>query len=317
MSERSKAFFNCLAYIKSLKSSLFKMIKFTEVKSKFAETWRVFISGSSSAGKTHFAMQLLAKNYFSYEKVFYYHPDIGESFPVDWSELNKPVLFQAGLPTRQELLEMKSCSCIVLDDLFTEACKSQDISYLFRVLSGKKKIHVIIMTQRYFAETGLNIRNSSNYHVLMSNSDVRTNARVANIMGLAAEFRLAEEFNRDCLYPYIFLDRTNHARVMNLQVYTDIFSRYRKVIFNRMKCYILSEPDFKAHFKKTETNLAVKHDNKKSKESDNSTESEESDADTVARRYRPNSSLERYRQRLDIKRQIRKALHRHQKYTEL
>ena len=135
------------------------MIKFTETTSKFSDIWRVFISGSSSAGKTYFAKQLLANQFFHYDKIFYYHPDVGESFPTDWRDLEKPVLFQAGLPSRQELLDMTSYSCIVLDDLFTEACSSQDISYLFRVLSGKKKLHVIIMTQRYFAESGLNIRN--------------------------------------------------------------------------------------------------------------------------------------------------------------
>ena len=290
------------------------MIKFTEKTGKFAEIWRVFISGSSSSGKTCFAKRLLSNNFFKYDKVFYYHPDVGELFPTDWSDLSRPVLFQAGLPSRQELVDMKSNSCIVLDDLFTEACASQDISYLFRVLSGKKKIHVIIMTQRYFAETGLNIRNCSNYHVLMSNTDVRTNARVANIMGLSAEFKLAEEFNKDSLYPYIFIDKTNAARVSNLQVYTDIFSKYRQVIFNRMKCYIISEADFEANFTKTDSNLAIRNDYKKSKAKESS-DSSDNEEGKVGRRYRPNVSLERYRRKLDIKREVRKALHRHQKYT--
>ena len=298
------------------------MIKFTESNSKFStQIWRVFISGSSSAGKTHFAKQLLLENLFKYDKVYYFHPDIGEHFPVDWSDLKKPVLFQAGLPSRDELLEIGPYSCIVLDDLYTESCKSQDISYLFRVLSGKKKLHVIIMTQRYFAESGLDIRNSSNFHVLMTNSDIRTNNRVANIMGLVNEFRLANEFNKDTLYPYIFLDRTNEARVRKLVVYTDIFSRYRKVIYNRMKCYIISEADFEANFTKTSDNLAVKNDNSKSTSSGGDTtdseDSETTEETTVSRKYRPNSSLERYRRRLNLKSEIRKALHRHKKYTKL
>ena len=116
------------------------MIKFREIESKLfdAEIWRVFISGSSSAGKTHFAKKLLAQNFFAYERVYYFHPDIAEDFPVDWTDLHKPVIFQAGLPSRKELLEIPPKSCIVLDDLYTEACKSDDISYLFRVLSSKK-----------------------------------------------------------------------------------------------------------------------------------------------------------------------------------
>ena len=145
------------------------MIRYSEIKSKLfdAEIWRVFISGSSSAGKTYFAKKLLANKFFNYERIYYYHPDIAEEFPVDWNSLKKPVIFQAGIPSRKELLDTPNNSCIILDDLFTEACKSKDISYLFRVLSSKKKIHVIIMTQRYFAEAGLDIRNSSNFHVLI------------------------------------------------------------------------------------------------------------------------------------------------------
>ena len=100
------------------------MIKFREINGKLfnAEVWRVFISGSSSAGKTYFAKQLLSKNFFNYDKVFYFHPDIAEAQPVDWSDIGKPVMFQAGLPTREELIDLPSNSCIVLDDLYTEAC---------------------------------------------------------------------------------------------------------------------------------------------------------------------------------------------------
>ena len=294
------------------------MIKFTENTGKIfdAEIWRVFISGSSSAGKTYFAKQLLAHKFFKYEHIFYYHPDLTEEFPTDWSDLEKPVIFQAGLPSRQELLDTPAYSCIVIDDLFTESCKSQDISYLFRVLSSKKKLHIIIMTQRYFAETGLDIRNSSNFHVLMSNVDVRTNSRVGTIMGLKNEFKLADDMNNTVLYPYIFLDRTNSARVKKLQVYTDIFSRYKKVVFNLMKSYIITEADFKANFKLTGNNLASKNESSKPENcSDNETQSEESKG-KIADRYRSSTSLERYKSR-NIQRQVRKALRRHQKYSQL
>ena len=300
------------------------MIKFTEKKGKLfdAEIWRVFISGSSSAGKTHFAKQLLSDNFFRCERIYYYHPDIAEDFPVKWDDLGKPVLFQAGLPTRNELLEIPPYSCVVLDDLYTEACKSQDISYLFRVLSSKKKLHVIIMTQRYFAESGLNIRNSSNFHVLMTNVDVRTNSRVGNIMGLTHEFKLADQMNSSTMYPYIFVDRTNSARVSKLQVYTDIFSYHKKVIFQQMKSYIISESDFKAHFNVTSNNLAIKNEAPKSNidiackgyEED---EQYEKPASRLGEQYRSSTSLERYKTSRNIKRQIRNALRRHQKYSQL
>ena len=308
-----------------------QMIKYREIESKLldAEVWRVFISGSSSAGKTHFAKNLLSHKFFDYDRIYYFHPDIAEDFPVNWTDLEKPVLFQAGLPTRKELLEIPPKTCIVLDDLYTEACKSDDISYLFRVLSSKKKLHLIIMTQRYFAERGLNIRNCSNFHVLMSNVDVRTNSRVAAIMGLNKEIKLADEMNRDKLYPYIFLDRTNSARVTGVQVFTDIFSRYKAVIFNRMKSYIISEADFKCHFKISDTNLAVKNENTKSIESDTTdwTSSEESDTQSEAStetdtsslgsNYRSSKSLERYQQKRRHQRKSVPNLQRYKKRTKL
>ena len=316
------------------------MIKFTETEGNYPEIWRVFISGSSSAGKTYFAKQLLENNFFKYERVYFYHPDIAEDFPVKW-ELEKPVLFQAGLPSRQELMETKAHSCVIIDDLYTEACQSSLISYLFRVLSSKKKIHVIIMTQRYYAEgsKGLNIRNSSNFHVLMNNVDVRTNQNVGTQMGLRKEFALAAEFNKNVLYPYIFLDRTNEARCRNLQVYTEIFSRYKQVVYNRMKCYIVSEADFKAYFDIVDSNLAVKNENAKSKansvepsteeettsESSNSSEeftssSDESNTSSeehIGRRYRADTSLTRYKRKRDTGRKTKRALYKHKKHSKL
>ena len=294
------------------------MINFTETTSKFPDIWRVFISGSSSSGKTYFAKQLLAKKLFNYERIYYYHPDLGEEFPVNWNDLEVPIRFQAGLPSREELLSTSEKTCIVIDDLFTEACKSQDISYLFRVLSSKKRLHVIIMTQRYFAETGMNIRNCSNFHVLMNNVDVRTNKRVACTMGLVTEFKMADEWNKNTLYPYVFIDRTNEARVRNLQVYTDIFSRYRRVIFNRMKCYIVPETDFKAQFKVVDNHLAVRYEDKKRKYSDSSTDSTEtsSQGSNLSERYNSSASLDRYKKQT-IRSKIRKALQRRGKYSKL
>ena len=209
------------------------MLKYREVDLKFADVWRVFISGSSSAGKTHFARELLKADLFKYNRIYYYHPDIQEDFPVDWSNhLSKPILYQANLPSVDELLQIPHYSVIILDDLFTEACEDKNMSYLFRVLSSKRKLHVIIMTQRYFAEgmNALNIRNSSNYHVLMRNADARTNLRVGLTMNLKADFLKANEMNKKNLYPYIFVDRTNHASVNELQVYTDILSKYKRAV---------------------------------------------------------------------------------------
>ena len=111
-----------------------KMIKIKQIDSLSSDIWRVFISGSSQAGKTYFAKQLLKSGYFKYDKIYYFHPDIQEDFPIDWKEL--PVFCQSGLPTHDDLLDMSPYSVVILDDLFTEACKEKLISYLLRVLSA-------------------------------------------------------------------------------------------------------------------------------------------------------------------------------------
>jgi len=117
------------------------------------------------------------------------------------------------------------------------------------------------MTQRYFAEgsCGLNIRNSSNFHVLMNNADERTNMRVAFSMNLAPEIRKAIAVNRQKLYPYILIDRTNIARVNGVQIYTDIFSKYKQVIVNSMPSYLISETDFKSKFQILDKTTAIKN----------------------------------------------------------
>ncbi len=228
------------------------MVRYREIPNfEFAKIFRIFISGSSSAGKTTFAKSLLERGLFSYNRVYYYHPDFHEHAPVEWhNELDKPVLYQAGIPSLKELLEIPEYSCLVFDDLFTQCCESKDIDYLFRVLSSKRKLNVIIMTQRYFSDgkCGLSIRNSSNFHVLMRNADARTNLLVTNSMQLKPEITKAREINKQKLYPYIFIDRTNQARVNNLQIFTDILSKHLEVVIGQMKYYLISEADFTTSF---------------------------------------------------------------------
>ena len=259
------------------------MIRYREIKSfQFADIFRIFISGSSATGKTYFAKALLKRNIFNFSRIYYFHPDFHEHSPVDWHEdFDKPVLYQAGIPSLKDLLEIPENSCLVFDDLFSQCCESKDIDYLFRVLSSKRKLNVIIMTQRYFAEgkCGLSIRNSSNYHVLMRNADARTNLNVANSMQLKTEITKAIDENKDKLYPYIFIDRTNQARVNGLQIYIDILSKRFEVIIDRMKYFLISEADFKSCFTKSDKNIAYANKKKSiSRKRRQSTSDESSDS---------------------------------------
>ena len=181
------------------------MIRYRELKVDFPDIWRVFISGCSAAGKTFFAKQLIESGYIKFKRIYYFHPDFHENSPIDWNRSD--MIFIPGCPQMDDLLNIPEYTCVILDDLFAECKDSKTIDYLFRVLSSKKKLHCIIMTQRYFAEgsNGLNIRNSSNFHVLMNNADERTNLRVANTMNLRKEVNLAiESNNRMGKYDEIF-----------------------------------------------------------------------------------------------------------------
>ena len=299
------------------------MFKVREIEKTNQEIWRVFISGSSGSGKTHFAEQMLKRKFFKYERIYYYHPDLQESFPTNWKDtFCEPVLYQAGLPSEDELLSIPQYSCVVFDDLFTKACESRLIDYLFRVLSSKRKIHCIIMTQRYFAEgsNGLNIRNSSNFHVLMNNADERTNLRVADSMNLRKEVQLALKENKTELYPYLFIDRTNYARVTGLQIYIDIFSRYQKAIHNLMLVYLVSESDFKSNFNLLDKNTAVRHENKVqriSSERDSGSEPQTNSAHSTSTDGGYTKRTSRFHQRKQFARQVERIIHRYNLKTKL
>ena len=239
------------------------LIRTKKIETNFPEIWRVFISGSSSAGKTHFAKQLLLANLFNVKRIYYFHPDIQETFPIDWcNDFDTKIVCQAGLPTLDDISHMPPHSVIVLDDLFTEVAQSKLMSYLFRVLSSKKKLHVIVMTQRYYAEgsQGLNIRNCSNFHILMSNADARTNMRVAFSMGLEKDIRKAIEVNKSKLYPYIAIDRTNQARVNGLMVYTDFIGEVKNVVINGQLLVMVPDDIFSERLEYTDDGFAKQVD---------------------------------------------------------
>ena len=305
------------------------MIKFKQYELNFAPIFRIFISGMSASGKTHFTYNLLKSGMFEFERVYYFHPDFHEKSPVDWT-LSKPLIFESGIPTHQEILAMPQSSLLIFDDLYAEVRDSKTMDYLFRVLSSKQKLNVIVLTQRYFdkGKYSLSIRNSSNYHVLLRNSDERTNLNVGKMMGLSSDVKKATLVNSDKLYPYIFIDKTPEARVKNMCIYTDIFSQYKILIRNAMKVYLISEADFNAVFDKLDSDLAVpKNANQTSElcETEKSRESSRTDSatssDSTARDSRTGQStrrsLGRFTRSRALERQIERVVHKYKKRSRL
>ena len=176
------------------------------------------------------------------------------------------------------------------------------------------------MTQRYFAEgsNGLNIRNSSNFHVLMNNADERTNLRVADSMNLRKEVNLALKENQKELYPYLFIDRTNHARVTGLQIYIDIFSRYQKAIHKLMLVYLVSESDFKNNFNLLDNHTAVRNENKiEGIPNQRNFERETTKRDQPANIPGTKRRTSRFQQRKQFTRQVERIIHRYNLKTKL
>lgn len=225
-------------------------------KDEFVTPFRMILSGSSGSGKTEFAGRLLKHNIFEtrIEFVYYYFPCYLDDAPVDWHEtMSVPVSYQTGLPTLEQLTSMPPNSVVILDDLMDECVTNGTIDHLFRVISGKRKISVMIMTQNYFTHGrySRNIRNSCNFTVLLRNyCDATINNRAARAMKLTKPVTIAEQCNSNKEYPYIFIDQTQKGQVSGYQIYTDIFSHYKKCFSNAgMPSYIIPEKDFTAVFK--------------------------------------------------------------------
>ena len=304
------------------------MIRYREVDLNFSDIWRVFISGSSSAGKTYFANQLLKSDLFQFDTIYYFHPDFHENQPVDWSYKN--IVFVPGLPSLDDLLAIAPNSCLIFDDLYEECSNDKNIDYLYRVLSTKRQLHCMIMTQRYYSQGRFsrNIRNSSNYHVLMRNADENTNLRVAYTMKLKPEIEKANELNENEMYPYIFIDCNNFSRLSGIKVFIDIFGKIKKVVMKSESFALIPLRDFNSEFQKLSENLAIRNEasNKqgnrdncletktpKEKITREPTERNSGSTTTNGSAIRSASRTARNQKRDQFERSVRKVIHRYKK----
>ena len=292
------------------------IVSFREIENvKLGPIVRLYISGSSGSGKTKFVSLLLNANLFDFSRVYYYHPDFHETQPTDWHNvLSCQVVYKSEAPSVEDFKEMKPYSVIVLDDIFHEVESSYDVDFLFRVLSGKRKLHVIVMSQRYFSKGQycVSIRNCCDYHVLMQNSDLATTKRIARTLGHEKEILTALKLTQDQLYPYIFVDKTHLARVNRLQVYIDILSSIKIIVYGSMKFYLLSEKDFLSTYSIVDKNLA-QHETKKQSlcnVRNNREEGEKDKNNQEQSKFTPS-------QRQCIEAQIKRTLHRYKKRSKL
>ena len=225
----------------------------------FNKPVRAIFSGSSQSGKTY----LIGKILESQEKLFndnfnlikYFYPTYLEESPVEYhTQTDTPVSYEAGFPSKDDILSMPENSLLIIDDQADVAVKSDLISQLFKVISGKKNISVILVTQNYFLQGkhSRDIRNSCNYVGLFRNcADASLNRRVATAFGLKLAYNAAErDIYSTQVYPYIFIDQTQRAQLSDFRLYVDILGDC-KIAYSvtGMKGYILGEKDFLAVYR--------------------------------------------------------------------
>ena len=270
-------------------------------ETKFCFPFRMILAGSSGSGKTHFAGRLLAdKELFEDQisSIVYYYPCYLEKAPVRWHKtMDVPVSYQVGLPTKDDLIKLPKRTCVVLDDSYDEAINSKSIDHLFRVISGKRKISVIIMTQNNFSKGryGRDIRNSCNFAVLFRNCcDTSINENIARMAGLSKAYNAAAVANENVKYPYMFIDQSQQGQLSNYRLYTDIYSA-NKVVWSvdGMKGYVVAAQDFESFFdvfSDDKTYTAVKNANETNDKPENYWDSEsESETPPNPTYYKPDN----------------------------
>lgn len=220
--------------------------------------FRSIFSGSSQSGKT-FIAGLLCENFHLFEKtpkqIVYYYPRFLKEKPIAWDQSDKlkiPIHFGLGLPNQDDIDDLDDHTLIVLDDLYDKAVNSEAIDHLFRVTSGKRNLSVMIMTQNSYSQGryARDIRNSCNMQVLLRNClDTTINLRVCRSVGLTEAYKSAEEDSKYDKYPYFLINLSPKAHRSNYRMFTDLLSKFPICwSVSGMKCYIISENDFRRFF---------------------------------------------------------------------
>ena len=233
-----------------------RAVKGQIIDKKFAFPFRMILAGSSGAGKTYFAGKLLGRDDIFEDKisaVHYYFPCYLPEAPVNWHKtLNIPVSYHVGLPTKSDLMQLEEKCCVVIDDSFDDALKSSAIDHLFRVISGKRQISVMIMSQNNFSKGkyGREIRNSCNFSVLFRNCcDVSINENIARMAGMKKAYDSAALDIQGQKYPYMLLDQSQKGQLSPYRLYTNIFDRFPTCYsVDGMKAYVVEAQDFEQFF---------------------------------------------------------------------
>lgn len=62
------------------------------------------------------------------------------------------VQYECGFPKKDQILSLEENSLIVIDDQADVAVKSDLIAQIYKVISGKKNLSIILVTQNYYMQ---------------------------------------------------------------------------------------------------------------------------------------------------------------------
>ena len=118
----------------------------------FENTFRLYLAGTTQSGKTTFCFNIL-KNCLTktpISEVHYYFPSCLDESPIDWhEELDIPIYYKTGLPDPSDYQSMKPNALLIIDDQAQVALNSADIDFLFRVISGKRNLNLIMLKKDF------------------------------------------------------------------------------------------------------------------------------------------------------------------------
>ena len=232
------------------------------ISSTFSFPIRVILSGSSGGGKTTFAKQLVSRNDlfdYSIKRIRYYFPIYLKNYQTQFHDhISLPISYHHGLPNMTQIMDMKAGDLLIFDDMYEKAVNDENIDLLFRVISRKQEISILIITQNFYAQGKFsrNIRNSCNYTVLFRNTiDLTINKRVCNNLGLSEAYKSASSDTINELFPYMFIDQSASGHASGYRLYTNIYGCSKVVYSNDgMKAYVIPEKIFNEYFKIHENN---------------------------------------------------------------
>ena len=124
-------------------------------------------------------------------------------------------------------------SLVVLDDLWTECCKSPDIVKAFKVFSRKMRFSLITMSQCYFggSDGGREIRNNVDVVVLFENhGDADLNTRIMRRLGYIKPYRQAVSIFKSIPHSYLVVNCSAKLSHSYLRVASNLFSERHEYI---------------------------------------------------------------------------------------